>query len=147
VTGWLGRVRLIAGINPLTAAEVLIFALRVEHALRRHRFEHVLAGATQPHTGSSRRIDTRELDRAIRLVYRLLPFEATCLKHSLIFCLASRRRGFSAELRIGVQKHEGVFAAHAWVEDGDGNVLTDPQEGFSTVPLPRPPIRGAQASD
>jgi Transglutaminase-like superfamily len=148
VTGWLGRVRVIARLNPWTAAEVLILALRVEHALRRHRFEQVLAVARKPCIGSNcRPIDTRELDRAIRLVYRLLPFEATCLKHSLIFCLASRRRGLPAELRIGVQKHEGVFAAHAWVEDEHGNVLTDPQEGFSTVPLPRPPIRDAQASD
>jgi hypothetical protein len=57
-----------------------------------------------------------------------------------------QRRGLPAELRIGVQKNEGVFAAHAWVEDGEGNVLTDPQEGFSPVPLPSRSPR-ARATD
>jgi hypothetical protein len=78
-------------------------------------------------------------------VYRLLPFEPTCLKQSLIFCHAWRRRGLTAELHIGVQKDGDAFAAHAWVGDGAGNVLTDPREGFS--PLPLPAIRAGRASD
>ena len=128
--------------------EVLTIALGTEYALRRRPFERVLAQAAEGRrrlTGAPE-IATPAVLRAIRVAYRILPLEPTCLKHSLIFCRVRRRRGLPAELRIGVQKNEGVFAAHAWVEDGAGNVLTDPQEGFSPVPL-RPVRRGEQASD
>jgi len=127
--------------------EVLTEALRVEFALRRLPFERVLRNASATH--QSRRnlveIPVTTLCRAIRMAYRILPVEGTCLKQSLVFCRVRRRRGLPAELKIGVQKNEGVFAAHAWVEDGAGHVLTDPQEGFSPVPLPA--IRGQRASD
>jgi len=129
-------------------AEVLTIALGVEYALRRRSFERVLerAGKGPDSVSGGAEIATPAVLRAIRVAYRILPFEPTCLKHSLIFCRVRRRRGLPAELRIGVQKNDGVFAAHAWVEDGAGNVLTDPQEGFSPVPL-RPARRGERASD
>jgi hypothetical protein len=128
--------------------EVLGLALWVEVALRLCRFESVLTGLAglRPSLQKRAEIPPATLQRAIRAAYRLLPLEPTCLKQALIFCRAWRRRGLPAELRIGVQKTEGVFAAHAWVEDGAGNVLTDPQEGFSPVPLPPSSIRGGRAS-
>jgi hypothetical protein len=131
----------------LMFTEVLGLALRVEAELRFCRFESVLAGLENQQQRARVRseVPAERLQRAIRGVYRLLPFEATCLKQSLIFCRAWRRRGLTAELRIGVQKEGGVFAAHAWVEDGAGNVLTDPREGFSPVPLPA--IRDQRTSD
>jgi len=126
--------------------EVLGLAIRVEAELRFWRFESVLAGLENQRRARVRpEVPAERLQRAIRGVYRVLPFEATCLKQSLIFCRAWRRRGLTAELRIGVQKEGGVFAAHAWVEDGAGNVLTDPREGFSPVPLPE--IRDQRPSD
>ena len=122
--------------------EVLSIALAVEIALRRRPLARVFADTARTPTGRLRasEIAPATLDRAIRAAYRLLPFESTCLKHSLIFCRVRRRRGLPAELRIGVQKKDGVFGAHAWVEDGLGNVLTDPLEGFTAVPLERPSI-------
>jgi hypothetical protein len=74
--------------------------------------------------------------RAIRRAYRVVPFSSTCLKESLIFCRMARRRGYSAQLRIGVQKADDLLRAHAWVEDGRGAVLTDPLEQFLPMPLP-----------
>ena len=132
-----------------TVIEVLGLALWVEVILRRRPFERILdqVARTVPRSTTPRHLPTPTIERVIRLVYRLLPFEATCLKHSLIFCVVRRRRGLPGELRIGVQKTDGVFAAHAWVEDGHGHVLTDPQEGFSPVPLPQAPIPGERASD
>jgi hypothetical protein len=67
----------------------------------------------------------------------VVPFSSTCLKESLIFCRIARRHGYSAELRIGVQKADDLLRAHAWVEDGTGAVLTDPLERFLPMPLPR----------
>jgi len=127
--------------------EVLGLALRVEAELRFCRFESVLERLEREKPGArlGSPIAVQRLQRAIHVVYRILPFESTCLKQSLIFCRAWRRRGQSAGLRIGVQKEGGVFAAHAWVEDGAGNVLTDPREGFTPVPLGA--IRGPRAND
>jgi len=130
--------------------EAIALALRVELALRRGSFEQVLAHVTTtpPRSVRARDVPTRTVERAIQIAYRLLPFESTCLKRSLVLCLFRRRRGLPATLRIGVRKNGGEFAAHAWVEDDDGNVLTDPLEGFSPVPLPAgPATRDAKAND
>jgi hypothetical protein len=117
--------------------EALTVALGVEIALRRRPLERVFADTqrTSRRSPRVRQMPPARLERAIRAVYRILPFESTCLKHSLIFCRIRRRCGLPAELRIGVQKKDGVFGAHAWVEDGSGHVLTDPLDGFSPVPL------------
>ncbi|PYR73751.1 MAG: lasso peptide biosynthesis B2 protein [Acidobacteria bacterium] len=133
----------------LLGMEVLAIALQVEIALRRRPLERVFADASQARARGRLASDIAPatLDRAIRTAYRVLPFEPTCLKHALIFCRVRRRRGLSAELRIGVQKEDGVFGAHAWVEDGAGNVLTDPLEGFSPLPLRRASTPDQRASD
>jgi hypothetical protein len=118
--------------------EVLATALIVEVRLRHRPVERVLLDEmAQPRTNSKTGAPTAPaaLERAIRVAYRALPFERTCLRHSLVFCRLRRRRREPAQLRIGVQKSGGIFAAHAWVEDDEGNVLTDPLEGFSALPL------------
>ena len=106
---------------------MLAIALQVEIALRRRPLERVFADASQARARGRLASDIAPatLDRAIRTAYRVLPFEPTCLKHALIFCRVRRRRGLSAELRIGVQKEDGVFGAHAWVEH-DGQALLPP---------------------
>jgi hypothetical protein len=132
----------------LVLTEVLVTALKVEVALRRRPFARVLAQTAQipPAEWWGGEIPNSTLLRAIRVAYRVLPIDATCLKQSLVFCRVRRRHGLPAELRIGVQKREGAFAAHAWVEDDAGNVLTDPQEGFSPLTLSSAPTRGDRAS-
>lgn len=128
--------------------EVLTVALGVEIAIRNRSFERVLAetSATRQRRRPVPDIAPGTLDRAIRATYRVLPFESTCLKHALVFCRIRRRWGLPAELRIGVQKTDGVFGAHAWVEDGMGGVLTDPLEGFTAVPLERRSNPGDRAT-
>jgi hypothetical protein len=128
---------------------VLIVALGLEVELRRRPFDEVLAAtsATARRRLHAPNVHAATLERAIRAVYRLLPIERTCLKQSLVFCRIRRRCGLPAELRIGVQKRDGLLGAHAWVEDGKGNVLTDPLEGFNPLDLPRCANRDAQASD
>jgi hypothetical protein len=129
--------------------EVILLAIWVEMALRRRPFEWVLSHASRGRRdgGHAADVDAAMFHRAISDAYRILPIEPTCLKQALIFCRVRRRRGLPAELRIGVQKEGGLFAAHAWVEDGYGTVLTDPQDGFNPLPLPRPAIPGTPASD
>jgi hypothetical protein len=130
-------------------AEVLVVAFGVEVALRSRPFDDVLkATAETPRRRvNALNIHPATLERAIRAAFRLLPVEGTCLKQSLVFCRIRRRRGLPAELRIGVRKSDGLLDAHAWVEDGSGNVLTDPLEGFDPLQLPGSANRDAQASD
>lgn len=125
--------------HPWALVEAVCLALKVELALRRRPFGEVLVRAGAPARVARRRrsIPPQTFERAVRIAYLWLPFEATCLKQSLVWCLFRKRRGLSAELRIGVRKRDGLFTAHAWVEDESGNVLTDPHDGFSSLALPR----------
>jgi hypothetical protein len=126
-------------------------AVAVEVRLRRLPFKEVLSQVTEEGRrtpGVDGDLSPETVQRAIQLVFRLLPLESTCLKQALIFCRIYQRRGLPAVLRIGVQKTDDCFAAHAWVEDGTGKVLTDPLEGFNPVPLPAAAvIRGGKAND
>jgi hypothetical protein len=129
--------------------EVMGIAVEVEINLRRLPLEELLSRATSRgrDTGFVRDLSPETARRTIEVAYRLLPFESTCLKQALVFRETYRRRGLAAELRIGVQKTDNRFAAHAWVEDGAGKVLTDPLEGFNPIPLPAATaIRGDRAS-
>lgn len=62
--------------------------------------------------------------RMVRTAARYNGVWANCLKKSLVLWWLLRRQGISSELRIGVQRLEGKFSAHAWVEC-DGVVLND----------------------
>jgi len=60
---------------------------------------------------------------AVRLATSIPPFRTTCLVRSMALAKILRRRGYSAQVVIGVPK-EGVGQdtrfAHAWVEVKDG---------------------------
>lgn len=45
----------------------------------------------------------------------------------MVLCWLLRTRGIAAELRVGAQKRQSHFEAHAWVEC-EGFILNDPQE-------------------
>ena len=44
------------------------------------------------------------------------PVSATCLRQALVVRAWLRRRGFDAQLKIGVKKNGVALDAHAWVE-------------------------------
>jgi hypothetical protein len=115
---------------------VVTKAIALEVTLRRRPIDRVIGGkAGRPWPRLSSQLGTATVERAIREVYRVMPFQWTCLKHALVVEYIRRGQGLPAELRIGVQKKLGVFGAHAWVEDGRGTVITDPLEGFQPMPL------------
>lgn len=64
--------------------------------------------------------------RMVQLAAKYCQPWANCLKTSLVLWGLLRRQGIESELRIGVKKDEGNFAAHAWVE-WQGFVLNDTQ--------------------
>jgi hypothetical protein len=60
-------------------------------------------------------------------VARRSPLAGNCLSRSLALWWLLRRRGISADLRLGVALASGVLEAHAWVEH-NGRVLNDRQD-------------------
>lgn len=57
-----------------------------------------------------------EIARLAAATARHLPFRTNCLEQSVVLCWLLRRRGISADLRIGARKEADRFEAHAWVE-------------------------------
>jgi hypothetical protein len=86
--------------------------------------------------GSSTRPRTNlpEAHALARIVYGAAPWSAlpaNCLPRALVLCRQLRRQGLQAELRLGVGRPEGEFAAHAWVEH-DGHALAEPESSART---------------
>ncbi len=71
--------------------------------------------------GAGGGLPAAEVERAayhVAVAAAFFPGRAVCLEQSLALYLLLRRRGVTAELRLGVQAYP--FYAHAWVElDGE----------------------------
>lgn len=74
--------------------------------------------------GDIREEESRTIARMEAAAARHIPFETNCLEQSLALWWLLRRRGYPADLRIGVRKDTGRFEAHAWVE-ANGVVLSE----------------------
>lgn len=70
------------------------------------------------------------------------PLEINCLPRSIVLWWMLRRAGLPAELRIGVQKEPGAFAAHAWVEYAGAPVGDAASAHFSPILSSFPPMEG-----
>jgi hypothetical protein len=60
---------------------------------------------------------------AVRLATSIWPFRTTCLVRSMVLARMLRRRGYSADVVIGLPEEgidDNVRFAHAWVEVRDG---------------------------
>lgn len=68
--------------------------------------------------------ESRTIARMGAAAARHIPLETNCLEQSLTLWWLLRRRGYPADLRIGVRKDTGRFEAHAWVEV-NGVVLSE----------------------
>lgn len=124
-------------------AEAAALLLPVEIGLRFLTLDALLATSACSRTdveAASRQRGAMTPARAATLVDRLgalYPLKATCLKKSLILVCILQRRGFPAELRLGVRAADQTFSSHAWVEC-DGQLLLDDGSAplFATLPLP-----------
>lgn len=71
-------------------------------------------------------------------------FRTSCLERSLALWWLLRRRGVSAELRVGARKQDRNFEAHAWVEVA-GAVLSETDDthlGFRPFEAPVISVKG-----
>jgi hypothetical protein len=65
--------------------------------------------------------------RMVRVASRYSLWRTSCLEQSLVLWSLLLRRGFPADLRIGVRKAADSLKAHAWVQVG-GVILNDTQD-------------------
>jgi hypothetical protein len=79
---------------------------------------------TTQQTAASQRQAAELIARVAATAARNFFFDTNCLEQSLVLWWLLRRRGITAELRIGARKEFERFEAHAWVEV-DSTVLND----------------------
>ena len=65
-----------------------------------------------------------EAARMVKAAARIVPGSPACLAQSIVVQRLLRREGVETAIRIGVRKHDGGIAAHAWVEY-QGLAVTD----------------------
>ena len=105
-------------VLPLVALSHRLFGFTKTHSFLCHR---------QPcRNGAVKEIATHAASaaRMIAAAARYGGMGANCLVRSETLWWMLRRQGIASDLRIGVRKSHGDFAAHAWVE-WQGSVLND----------------------
>jgi len=79
-----------------------------------------------PLAAGQRPIALRRLIRRVMQARHYAPVPTTCLSESLAAQAVLAHYGHRGELRIGVQKTEGRFEAHAWLECADQILIGTP---------------------
>ena len=79
-------------------------------------------GERLPARGSGNLQQMLRLSYLVQRVSRHVP-GATCLTQAVALKLMLIRRRIACNLRIGVQKEDGVFKAHAWLENSAQQVI------------------------
>jgi hypothetical protein len=96
------------------------------------------ANPTMRRQNASQRELAELIARLAAAAARNVFFGTNCLEQSLVLWWLLRRRGISAELRIGARKEFERFEAHAWVEV-DSAVLNDASaEHLQFIPFDGP---------
>lgn len=103
-----------------TLAQATLFLPRIHRALlhtgldaTRRRY---LSNGTVASLGRCDAGAARDIAHLVAVAARYGPVSGSCLSRALTLCRLLQRRGIAAELRIGVRRDAGDFAAHAWVE-------------------------------
>jgi hypothetical protein len=68
----------------------------------------------------------------IIMASRYIP-RATCLVQALAGYILFSKYGYSTQIKIGVLNEDGVFEAHAWLEQDENVVLGESEKDFKTI--------------
>ncbi|HXN27025.1 MAG TPA: lasso peptide biosynthesis B2 protein [Candidatus Acidoferrales bacterium] len=96
------------------------------------------ANSTARQQNASQRESAEVIARMAAAAARNVFFGTNCLEQSLVLCWLLRRRGISAELRIGARKEFNRFEAHAWVEVDSAALDNAGAEHLHFVPFEGP---------
>jgi len=103
---------------PVTTASLRILGFRRTKSLL---LSHRLAGHADTNLPKAKAIA-----RVVHGAAPWSPITTSCLPRALVLSRLLAQRGLQGELRLGAGKHDGAFAAHAWVEH-DGVALAEPE--------------------
>ena len=137
MTQWIEKLRALSGyewrflILAFILQPLLTLALRIWDFKTAYAFLHRTSPTPQPLPPSSHPsiAELKSLARLVNAAANRGPVHAACLARSLALWWLLRCRGITSELRIGVAKDGGEFAAHAGVEYG-GTVINDSPESI-----------------
>lgn len=133
IRSWIGKLAKFRGLawpeqKVLLAAMLLLplfwAGLRV---LGLSRFQAWLGRSRLPAQSPPTFDEMATIGALVNIAANYAPGPATCLTRSLLLIWLLRRRGVSADLRIGVQLAQGKLDAHAWVEYA-GKPINDAQD-------------------
>jgi len=99
--------------------EALIVLLIIRMAVKLFPLQRVLAYLKRFQTSEfleKSEVSLSQIVWSIRAVGRYLPGGGNCLVQALTGQFMLVRRGYEAQIQIGVTRENGEFQAHAWVE-------------------------------
>jgi hypothetical protein len=108
------------------------------------RWKSILAHLAPQANTTARQPDASQIEsaeviaRMAAAAARNVFFGTNCLEQSLVLCWLLRRRGISAQLRIGARKEFDRFEAHAWVEVDSAALDNAGAEHLHFVPFDGP---------
>jgi Transglutaminase-like superfamily len=96
------------------------------------------AGTGTQQQAAAQRESAEVIARMAAATARNIFFGTNCLEQSLVLWWLLRRRGISAQLRIGARKELERFEAHAWVEVDSAALINAGAEHLHFVPFDGP---------
>lgn len=105
-----------------TVSLIALFCL-----LRLVRAEKIIALLPASGTVQAPQDFARNTAAAISAASLQAPY-ATCLPQALLARIVLGRRGYTAQIHIGVNRKDSLFLAHAWTTSGDLIVSGGPKE-------------------
>ena len=124
---------------PLVSIGLRLLGLRrLQRLLARGMSGEVASDQWGVNDGNKVLTECQNITKMVNIAAGHSPFVATCLQRSIVLWWLLGRNGFACDLRLGAQKAEDQFEAHAWVEY-HGTVLNDTedvQQRFATFDAP-----------
>ena len=74
----------------------------------------------------------RDIGAMIAGVSTYIP-QATCLVQAMAGYILFSRYGYNTRIKIGVLNEEGIFEAHAWLEQEGSVVLGESEKNYKTI--------------
>jgi hypothetical protein len=105
----------------ITACEAWAFLTGTTVALRLIGFGTVKKRLLGFGSRAQGRVDLASAQKLARIVSGAARWSAprpSCLPRAIVLCRLLRRRGMEGVLHLGVDRAQGAFSAHAWVEHG-----------------------------
>ena len=116
----LRRVYRLSFANKIVLTQAVLLAFCLQIGLKLWSFKTIIQFLKRFGTNQNRNEaatqQVEQYDHLMRLTYKCFPFFVKCLAISTTFWFLMQRKGIETRLQFGVQKEQGHFKSHAWLE-------------------------------